>query len=280
MVDVIATPPRLAGINRYPFRPGEVIPPSWSASLHLVLVIAGHGRFILDGNPQDLAPGMVAALPWGRAWSFTAAARDPLAIISLHLRFLPWDDPEPAWPAHGLVGRGTPPPCPDPQPMLPPVARPADPAHLRQLAEAALDSWHGAGPQRVPALRGLALAFIAALPPRVATGRPHPQAGRIAALLDWLAFHPGLFPQRSELEARAGLGRTAFGAAFRAATGLSPAAWLQRRRLAAAHRLLTTTRTAVAAVAAQVGFADPFHFSRCFRARYGRSPRQVRSASW
>jgi transcriptional regulator GlxA family with amidase domain len=98
----------------------------------------------------------------------------------------------------------------------------------------------------------------------------------VDGVLAWLAWTQHLAVTRSELERRSGLGRTAFGAAFRQKTGATPAAWLLNRRLAEARRLLTTTGESVAVIAARTGFADPFHFSRAVRARFGLSPVALR----
>lgn len=280
MHDLLALPPRIVGINRYPFRAGEEIAPSWSASLHLVHVLHGNGRVRIGGEWHDLHPGEVAALPWGRPWAFAAAARDPLAIISIHLRFLSWTAPGVDRPEHGLVATGRRPPEPGPAPLLPAVQRPREARRSRTLAEACLDAWHARDAARELRLRGLAVALLADLLPDARPAFRHTQAGRIDGLLEWLGYHPEAMPSRGELEARAGLRQTAFGAAFRSVTGKSPAAWLMERRLAEAHRLLTTTRDSVAVIAARVGFGDPFHFSRRFRARFGASPRQVRAEPW
>jgi transcriptional regulator GlxA family with amidase domain len=42
--------------------------------------------------------------------------------------------------------------------------------------------------------------------------------------------------------------------------------------------LLRTTTLAVREVAAQVGFEDPFHFSRFFKRQMGVSPREYRTS--
>lgn len=281
MHDLLALPPRILAVNRYPFRAGEEIAASWSASLHLVNVLHGSGQVAIGGTWHELHAGEVAALPWGRTWAFAAAARDPLAIISIHLRFLPWGEADrTSRPGHGLAASGRPIPAPGPAPELPAVQRPRDPPRSRALAEACLAAWHARDAARGLRLRGLALALVADLLPDARRQARHVQAGRIEGLLAWLGYHPEAMPTRGELEARAGLRRTAFGAAFRSVTGRSPAAWLMERRLAEAHRLLTTTREGVVAIAARVGFSDPFHFSRRFRARYGASPRQARAEPW
>ncbi|MFJ8108123.1 helix-turn-helix domain-containing protein [Streptomyces sp. NPDC096132] len=66
--------------------------------------------------------------------------------------------------------------------------------------------------------------------------------------------------------------------------GVTVARLIQRRRLERCARDLTRRDTAaptVSAVAQRWGFANPAHFSRVFRAAYGRSPREwVRSGSF
>jgi AraC-like DNA-binding protein len=63
---------------------------------------------------------------------------------------------------------------------------------------------------------------------------------------------------------------------FATATGRSPMETVRLARLDRAAELLARSDLPVAAVAAAVGFRDPYHFSRRFRAAYGRSPTAVR----
>nr|WP_253268094.1 helix-turn-helix domain-containing protein [Streptomyces asoensis] len=63
--------------------------------------------------------------------------------------------------------------------------------------------------------------------------------------------------------------------------GITVARLIQRRRLERCARELhrpDTTAPTVSAVAQRWGFANPAHFSRVFRAAYGRSPREWRGA--
>ena len=60
--------------------------------------------------------------------------------------------------------------------------------------------------------------------------------------------------------------------------GLPPMRWLMIRRLEQAARLLCTTSLQVGEIAGEVGFEDPFHFSRAFRTRYSLSPSHFRRA--
>lgn len=75
------------------------------------------------------------------------------------------------------------------------------------------------------------------------------------------------------MAAHAGMSRSAFAAAFKQATGTTPAAYALDWKLSVAASLLRTGR-AVKQVALQLGFADAPTFSRAFRRRMGVSPRE------
>lgn len=270
--DLLSHPPRVVGANRFPFAPGEVVGPRANGSTHLCCVVAGSGVLQCAGDGRALRPGALAVLPWGLPWSCRDAGG--LVVLSVHLRFLPWQAPDPPL-RHWLPGERV--PAADPAPDLGRGTIDPAPRQAFALAEAILSAWLDRGTERAFRLRALAAALVAALlPDRRARAAPPPPG--VAQALEWLAWINRYDVGRDELEARAGLGRTAFGAAFKAATGRTPAAWLLERRLAEAHRLLTSGREPVAAVAARTGFGDPFHFSRCFRRRYGLSPRRARRA--
>lgn len=80
------------------------------------------------------------------------------------------------------------------------------------------------------------------------------------------------------LAALAGMGRSSFAEAFSRAFGQGPMEFVQKTRLAAAMRLLTTTDLPVKVVATSVGYASRSHFSRAFAAAYGMDPSRLRSS--
>lgn len=66
---------------------------------------------------------------------------------------------------------------------------------------------------------------------------------------------------------------------FTAKLGISPLRYLQRIRIEAARRLLSTTAVSVGEIASQVGFGDPLYFSRAFSRVVGCSPTEYRRRS-
>jgi AraC-like DNA-binding protein len=64
---------------------------------------------------------------------------------------------------------------------------------------------------------------------------------------------------------------------FQQTLGMPPYEWILQTRLRRARRLLTTTTLRIKEIAEQIGFDDPFQFSRLFRQRTGQSPRQFRA---
>jgi signal transduction histidine kinase/ligand-binding sensor domain-containing protein/CheY-like chemotaxis protein len=74
----------------------------------------------------------------------------------------------------------------------------------------------------------------------------------------------------------AGMGRTNFYRKVRGITGHSPNEYLHILRMKKAAELLVTTDMNVSEVAYKVGINDPFYFSRCFKAQFGKTPSQFR----
>lgn len=88
---------------------------------------------------------------------------------------------------------------------------------------------------------------------------------------DWKRAH-----RLAELAATAGMSVTHYSAHFRALTGFAPIDYLMRQRIGEACRLLDGSELTVAEVAAAVGYADPYYFTRCFRRVMMCSPRHYR----
>lgn len=78
------------------------------------------------------------------------------------------------------------------------------------------------------------------------------------------------------LTAALGIRRAAFSARFHAAIGMPPGAYLERLRIQNALALLRHAPMAIAAIAAQCGYADANYFSRVIRNATGHSPLQFR----
>ena len=95
---------------------------------------------------------------------------------------------------------------------------------------------------------------------------------RLLPVLEYLDQHFADAFDLGELADLAGLSRVQFHRRFKSLTGTSPFDYAKRLRLRLASHLLLDTDLAVAAVGSQVGWSDPFHFSKTFKAAYGQSP--------
>ncbi|MDR0547108.1 MAG: response regulator, partial [Dysgonamonadaceae bacterium] len=71
-----------------------------------------------------------------------------------------------------------------------------------------------------------------------------------------------------------GMGRTNFYKKVKGITGHSPNEYINIIRMKKAAELLVTTNLNVSEVSYKVGINDPFYFSKCFKAQYGKTPSQ------
>ena len=79
-------------------------------------------------------------------------------------------------------------------------------------------------------------------------------------------------PDVAALSAAAGMSPSNFYLLFRRATGQSPLAFLTRARMRLACMLLENTSLQVKQIAQDLGYSDPFYFSRLFKVIHGVAP--------
>ena len=80
----------------------------------------------------------------------------------------------------------------------------------------------------------------------------------------------------ADIATSVGLSTSRFFRVFRKSFGLTPHAYVMRRRLVLAEELLRKTDLGLAEIALRAGFSDQSHFSRCFRRSTGVPPQRFR----
>lgn len=108
-------------------------------------------------------------------------------------------------------------------------------------------------------------------------GEPGP-AGRSALqeVQRWVAANPAQRHRVSELAARVGLSPRHFARLFHSEVGVTPAAWVETVRVAAARNLLETASEAPKRVASRCGFANADTLRRAFLKHVGVTPAEYR----
>ena len=101
-------------------------------------------------------------------------------------------------------------------------------------------------------------------------------AGRLAALLDWLPDHIHEELSAADLARHAGMSVRNFQRRFRDATGSTPGDWMNRQRVDRARRLAETTELTVEQIATRSGFSAVETLRYHFRRRVGTTPTEYR----
>lgn len=164
---------------------------------------------------------------------------------------------------------------------IPSVTRLAAPDAWRERLTPLVRQWlvraHATPAARLQAAGILATALhdLAVESEPDALERANPGAG-LSSLLSFLDLD-GRRWTVAGMARRAGMGETAFRAAFHRLTGRPPRDWLEQRRFERARHLLLSTDRPIARVAAACGYDDPFHFSRVCKRLTGLSPRRLRT---
>lgn len=101
---------------------------------------------------------------------------------------------------------------------------------------------------------------------------------RVAQAIIYMSEHLDEPLRVSALARLAALSSSHFGELFKHHTGCSPRDYLHLLRIHQACRLLRDSTLSIKEIAARIGYRDPFHFSRQFKAFEGVSPSEYREA--
>lgn len=221
----------------------------------LALVTAGRGWFASGGAAVALRPGMAYASALGSPMEVRCDPHDPMSVRLLLVqggafpRLLERElgARDGAWPL------GNPGECLRLYDLLRDEAREARPL---------------AGRVATALVQALALTVRRGLDCGPGSSRSRDTFLRARALLEPATAAP---PPLAAVAARLRITTMHLNRVFRRHAGMPPAAWLRERRLdLAAARL--RDGGAVATVADQLGWGDPYAFSRAFRRRFGVPP--------
>ena len=104
----------------------------------------------------------------------------------------------------------------------------------------------------------------------------YPNSVYVEHAVDYIAANFDKRLKINELADRIGVNRSYLTSSFKKSLGCSPQEYLMNLRIEKAKTLLKNGGIQVSEVAAKVGYGDPLAFSKVFKARTGRSPREYK----
>lgn len=241
----------------------------------LVLITAGRGRHVLEGESFPVSAGNVFVVQGQQVHSF----RDREDLVLVNVMYDPLRLPLPAGLLRRLPGYSA-------LFMLEPSFRSAhrflsrlqldreDLGAAEALAERIERESSRAQPGHEAILLGLLVELMVFLSRRygesdVRESRALLQMGRLISTLEQRYQEPWTLEQ---LARSAHLSRTSLLRIFRQATGRSPIDYLIGLRIEAAKRLLRQSELSMTEIALETGFGDSNYFARQFRLVTGRTP--------
>ena len=240
--------------------PGDIYTPGPVQQPTLFLTLHGRAETVINGQTFVHQTGSMIVIASGSAPVETVGDAQPWHVVYLQISG-PWANELDTWLAR----------------RQPPVlVCPAASARRRHLMTAMLDlaltqapGWNWQFVSACAELLGGLYTEEAAHTPSEAL------IERMARLLDDDLSARASLP---ELAAQVGLTQRQLLYQFGKASNEPLAAWIRRRRVAAARRLLSQGQS-VSSVSERLGYANPYHFSRAFKAVTGVAPSIVRASA-
>jgi AraC-like DNA-binding protein len=99
---------------------------------------------------------------------------------------------------------------------------------------------------------------------------------RLRKALDYISLHGHETISQPQVAKAAGMSTSRFRQFFKETTGWGFARYLIEQRVVRAARLLRESEETIADIAHRTGFSDQSHLLRCFRAKFGVSPKEYR----
>ena len=252
--------------GRATYPPGSSLGPRVLEDFELVWVVAGQATYVLEGRELAASPGSILLTRPGfretYRWDATRSTRH--AFLHFAVEELPAD-----WPSLGDW------------PVLRAMA-PGDP--VRPLFRHVLDAWCDGTRSRERPPRSICRLVEAIvetyLAPAAAGGEHAPPV--VQRVLEWaeaaLDENPARRISLSELAASAAVTPKHLCRVFARFHERSPMDAVRSMRLERSLVLLARSNSSVQDIARSTGFSSPYHFSRSFKAAYGRPPTVVRHA--
>lgn len=266
--------------NYAQFGPGERILNPRVMSRMVLWCKAGTGEVTINGNTFPFEAGHYLFLPWQHSVHYRAGKDDPFLLAGVHLIPL-------------LTGK---------RPLVYEVAHTdnhplAHVSYRRDIAVSELDMIQPGRlddhPPLAHLLEYIVTVFVRANPPewlarqmarqllgemlhaRLQSGQArNSQSLEMDRIRQYVSTRLHRPLSLRDLVEFTRLSPSTVGRLFRDNLGTTPVAWLLRLKMERAQFLFRTRRLSVAQVGAQVGFPDPYYFSKCFKKATGFAPRE------
>ena len=232
---------------------------------HLMMCVGGHGYVVINDQKAHLTEGHMLIIPRDTRHTYWAADDNPWSIYWVH--FLGED-------SDYYVDR---------------IPRPGQPVPVEEngqdeavrLFRYCLDALHeGYGlpnliyaAQSTQHILSLLLYRNPALPIESHSAL---QRSSLETVIDFMQNNLTAPLRLEDFAKEAGMSVSHFSERFRTQTGQSPMAYFIHLRMRLACRLLDLSRKPVKTIALEVGYRDPYYFSRLFKKSMGHSPEKYR----
>lgn len=267
--------------NLYPCTiPGDflAVPLHWQDEMELVYVKKGRGRVQVGPHWLDGAAGDVFILPPGVLHALAQAGDAVMEYENIIFELELLSGPGDLCTERYLL------PLQSGRLALPVCLRPGDAGYPE--IKTCLEQVEDAGRDRLPgyelAIKGAMLRLLALLLRDCAGELPPTDTAdtrRLKSLMRYVDEQGMAAIPVAQAAAVCGCSASHFMRWFRQMTGQSFAAFLTERRLHAAAEALRSTDEQIVTLAGAAGFDNLSYFNRCFKRRYGQSPKQFRAAA-